>query len=104
MLPAAMGQPWEATLLKKRVADFEESVLLVCSIVMFNIFSIFHSASPIIVVVSIMQNMVLISGAQLFNGEGAGFVVGNNVIKDRSNIKSIIKLCCSSATVINGDG
>ncbi len=51
-----------------------------------------------------MQNMVLISGAQLVSGEDAKFVVDDNVVKNVSNFVGINKACHSSSIVVNRNG
>ncbi len=89
-------------MIKKGVTDLEEGVGLVHSIVIFCIWCFFHSLSPEGAIICIMQNMVWVSGTQMFNREVVKIVVHNNVVKNICNVKGIIK--ASGSTVINGDG
>ncbi len=75
---------------------------LVCSVVMFNILCFFHCLSSECMVIHMMQNMVLVIGAQLFNREVVEVVVYNDVVKNVCGFKGIIKACGSN--VIEGDG
>ncbi len=47
-----------------------------------------------------LENMVLVSGAQLFNGEVVKVVVYDDAIKNISNFKGIIE--ASGSTIIEG--
>ncbi len=89
-------------MIKEGVVDLLESVRLVCSVIIFNIFRFFHCLCPISAITSIMQHMILTSGAKLVNGEDTSFVVGDNVVKNVSNFEGIIK--ASSSIIMNRDG
>ncbi len=88
-------------MVKKGVADFVEGVRLVCSVIIFNILCFFHGSCPEGVIVSIMQNIVLVSRAQLLNGEIVDGDINDNVVKHVGDFKSVIKT--TSSTAINGD-
>ncbi len=86
-------------MIKEGVADLLENVRLVRSIIIFSIFYFFPCLCSISSKISIFQNMVLISVAQLVSGEDVKFVVVDNGVKNVSNFEGIIK--ASSSTVFN---
>lgn len=67
-------------IIKEGVANFLEGIWFVHSVVIFNILCFFHGLSPKGSIVGIMQNIVLLSGTQLFNGEVVEAVINNNVV------------------------
>ncbi len=92
----------KCNMIEKGVADLEESFGIVCSIVIFCIWSFCHILSQEGAVIWIMQNMVLVNGAQLFNREVVQFVVYDNVVKNVANFEGLIE--ASGSTIVEVDG
>ncbi len=78
-----------------------EEVGFVCSIIIFIILCFSQCTGPEFFVSAIMQNMVLVSQAQLFKGVVVEVIVDDSIIKIVGNLGGVMKTCGS--TVINVD-
>ncbi len=96
------GVSGRANIVKKRCCKFcgrQQAAMLCCH---FNILCFFHSFCPEGVIISITQNMVLISREKLLNGEIVGFIINEDGVKHVGNFEGVIKT--TSSTIVNGDG
>ena len=81
------GATRRGKIVKKRVANFEKGTGLVSAVGIFLIWVCVDSLVPISLVVSIIQNMVMIIGDEGVIGEGVLRVVGDNIVKRGGHFK-----------------
>ncbi len=65
-------------------------------------FYFIHGLSPKGLTIGLMQNMLLVSGTQLFTQEVGKVIINNDVIKHIGNFDLIIE--DSSSTIVDWDG
>ncbi len=97
-MPAATGHPADGSnMVKKGVADFVESVRLVHSNIIFDIWVFVHFMRPISAEVCILQDLVMTSVLH----EGGIGIFSDNIVKNIGNIKGIMKT--SFSTIVGWD-